>query len=51
MKFGKQLELYKIPEWYEYYYDYKGIKTVLKFLDNRPKKKEIKKTKIIKNEI
>ena len=39
MKFAKQLELYKIPEWYEYYYDYKGIKTVLKFLDNRPKKK------------
>ena len=39
MKFGKQFELYKIPEWYEYYYDYKGLKIVLKFLDNRPKKR------------
>ena len=49
MKFGKQLELYKIPEWYEYYYDYKGIKTVLKFLDNRPKKKrKLKKLKLLK---
>ena len=49
MKFGRQLELYKIPEWYEYYYDYKGIKTVLKFLDNRPKKrKKLKKLKILK---
>ena len=49
MKFGKQLELYKIPEWYEFYYDYKGIKTVLKFLDNRPKKKrKLKKLKLLK---
>ena len=49
MKFGRQLELYKIPEWYEYYYDYKGIKTVLKFLDNRPKKrKKLEKLKILK---
>jgi len=42
MKFGKQFELYKIPEWFEYYFDYKGIKFVLKFLDNR-----IEKTKKI----
>ena len=38
MKFGKQFELYKIPEWLEYYFDYKGIKFVLKFLDNRIEK-------------
>ena len=46
MKFGRQLESYKIPEWYEYYFDYNGLKTVLKFLDNRPQKK--RKLKILK---
>lgn len=46
MKFGKQLETYKIPEFYEYYLDYNGIKTVLKFLDIRPAKR--KKLKILK---
>ena len=46
MKFGRQLETYKIPEWFEYYLDYKGIKTVLKFLDIRPTKR--KKLKILK---
>ena len=40
MKFGKQLEFYKIPEWYENYFDYNGLKTVLKFLDNRPGKRK-----------
>ena len=40
MKFGKQFEFYKIPEWYEYYYDYKGIKYVLNLLDIRPKKRK-----------
>ena len=49
MKFGKQFELYKIPEWFEYYFDYKGIKLVLKFLDNRPvKKKKLKALQMIK---
>jgi hypothetical protein len=49
MKFGKQLESYKIPEWFEYYLDYNGIKTILKFLDNRPsKRKKLKKLKMIK---
>ncbi len=49
MKFGKQFELYKIPEWFEYYFDYKGIKFVLKFLDNRPaKSKKLKALKMIK---
>ena len=49
MKFGRSFESYKIPEWFEYYYDYKGIKTVLKFLDNRPvKRKKLKKLKILK---
>lgn len=38
MKFGKQFELYKIPEWFEYYFDYEGIKLILKFLDIRPTK-------------
>ena len=49
MKFGRQFESYKIPEWFEYYFDYKGIKTVLKFLDNRPmKKKKLNKLKMMK---
>ena len=49
MKFGKQFEFYKIPEWSEYYLDYNGIKTILKFLDKRRiKKKQLKKIKTIK---
>ena len=49
MKFGKQYELYKIPEWIEYYFDYKGIKFVLKFLDNRViKTKKLKALKMLK---
>ena len=49
MKFGRQFEFYKIPEWSEYYFDYKGIKTVIKFLDKRRvKKKQLKKIKILK---
>ena len=49
MKFGKQFEFYKISEWSEFYFDYNGIKTVLKFLDKRRiKKKQLKKIKTIK---
>ena len=49
MKFGKQFEFYKIPEWSEFYFDYSGIKTVIKFLDKRRlKKKQLKKLKSIK---
>jgi len=49
MKFGRQFELYKIPEWFEYYFDYKGIKYVLKFLDNRIEKtKKLKALKMLK---
>ena len=49
MKFGILFESYKIPEWYEYYYDYKGIKLVLKFMDNRTeKRKKLKKLRMIK---
>ena len=49
MKFGKQFEFYKIPEWSEYYLDYNGIKTIIKFLDKRRlKKKQLKKIKTIK---
>ena len=49
MKFGKQFELYKIPEWLEYYFDYKGIKLVLKFLDIRSvKRKKLKALQMIK---
>ena len=49
MKFGKQFEFYKIPEWSEYYLDYNGIKTIIKFLDKRRyKKKQLKKLKTIK---
>ena len=49
MKFGKQFELYKIPEWFEYYFDYKGLKLILKFLDNRPvKRKKLKALQMIK---
>ena len=50
MKFGKQFEFYKIPEWYEYYYDYKGIRYVLNLLDIRPKKrKKLKALLLLKN--
>ena len=49
MKFGKQFEYYKIPEWSEFYLDYDGIKTIIKFLDKRRlKKKQLKKIKTIK---
>ena len=49
MKFGRQFELYKIPEWFEYYFDYKGIKLILKFLDNRPvKRKKLKTLQMVK---
>ena len=49
MKFGRQFELYKIPEWLEYYFDYKGIKLILKFLDNRRvKSKKLKTLQMIK---
>ena len=49
MKFGRLFESYKIPEWYEFYYDYKGIKLVLKFMDMRiEKRKKLKKLKMIK---
>ena len=52
MKFGKQFEYYKIPEWSEYYLDYDGIKTVIKFLDKRRlKKKQLKKIKKIKEKL
>jgi hypothetical protein len=50
MKFGRQFEHYKIPEWFEYYYDYKGIKYVLNLLDIRPKKrKKVKALLLLKN--
>ena len=50
MKFGKQFEFYKIPEWYEFYYDYKGIKYVLNLLDIRPKKrKKLQSLLLLKN--
>ena len=49
MKFGKQFELYKIPEWFEYYFDFKGLEIILQFLDNRPiKRKELRALKKIK---
>ena len=52
MKFGKQFEFYKIPEWSEYYLDYNGIKTVIKFLDKRRlKKKQLKKIKKLKEKL
>ena len=52
MKFGKQFEFYKIPEWSEFYFDYNGIKTVIKFLDKRrAKKKQLKKIKSIKKHL
>ena len=30
MKFGKQFEYHKIPEWSEYYLDYTELKLILK---------------------
>ena len=50
MKFGVQFEHYKIPEWYSFYYDYKGIKYVLNLLDIRPKKrKKLRALILLKN--
>jgi SPX domain protein involved in polyphosphate accumulation len=50
MKFGRQFESYKIPEWFEYYLDYNKLKTVLKFIDNRQiKRKKLKKLKMMKS--
>ena len=52
MKFGKQFEFYKIPEWSEFYFDYNGVKTILKFIDSRrDKKKQIKKLKKLKKKL
>ena len=52
MKFGKQFEFYKIPEWSEFYFDYNGVKTVLKFIDIRQdKKKQLKKLKKLKKKL
>ena len=49
MKFGKQFELYKIPEWFEYYFDYEGIKLILDFLDIRTTKmKKLKSLQMVK---
>ena len=39
MKFGKQFDFYKIPEWAEYYFDYRTLKKLIKYLDNRRNKK------------
>ena len=52
MKFGKQFSFYKIPEWSEFYFDYIGVKTVLKFIDPRRKKKNsVKKIKKLKKKL
>ena len=49
MKFGKQFELYKIPEFFEYYFDYEGIKIILDFLDIRTiKMKKLKSLQMVK---
>ena len=49
MKFGKQFELYKIPEWFEYYFDYEGIKLILNFLVVRAiKMKKLKSLQMVK---
>jgi hypothetical protein len=48
MKFGKQFEFYKIPEWSEYYLDYLELKIILKILDNRKKRKFKPPLKILK---
>jgi SPX domain protein involved in polyphosphate accumulation len=34
MKFGKQFEFHKIPEWAEYYLDYSELKRLLKEVFN-----------------
>ena len=43
MKFGKQFDFYKIPEWSEFYFDYISIKKLLKYLDKRRHKNKTKK--------
>ena len=48
MKFGKQFEFYKIPEWSEYYLDYLELKIILKILDTRKKRKFKPPLKVLK---
>jgi SPX domain protein involved in polyphosphate accumulation len=38
MKFGKQFEFHKIPEWAEYYLDYSELKRLLKEVLNSYRK-------------
>jgi SPX domain protein involved in polyphosphate accumulation len=35
MKFGKQYEFHKIPEWSEHYFDYNKVKKLLKEFKNK----------------
>ena len=45
MKFGKQFDFYKIPEWSEFYLDYISLKKLIKYLDKRRHKKRSKAIK------
>ena len=48
MKFGKQFDFYKIPEWSEFYLDYISLKKLIKYLDKRRHKKRSKAIKKLK---
>jgi len=41
MKFGKDLEQYKSPGWEDNYLDYKGLKTILKKLEDGASREEV----------
>ena len=41
MKFGQQFDFHKIPEYYESYVDYEGLKESLKLQAARIQKKEM----------
>lgn len=38
MKFGRQFDFHKIPEWSEFYLDYKELKNCLKFIQKSRRK-------------
>ena len=41
MKFGKDLQQYKLPGWEDDYLDYKGLKTILKKLEDGVPREEV----------
>jgi hypothetical protein len=41
MKFGRQFDFHKIPEWSEFYFDYKALKKELKRIQQIRRKRNL----------